>query len=196
MRRARVQVELPYATIPIIFGVQQLIEGGLWLALPVHHPATHALTVAYLLFSNVLWPLYVPLAVWLIEPDAARRRRFTLPILAGIGTSLFFLVAIASQPVAATIRGLHIDYLLPHPHQTIAFAFYALATCLAPLLSSYRTVQLLGGVIISSMILAYLAYAIWFASVWCFFAALTSSVVFLHFARRDASRAASSIRPA
>lgn len=196
MRRARVQVELPYAAIPIIFGVQQLTEGGLWLALPTHHPATHALTILYLLFSNVLWPLYVPLAVWLIEPEPARRRWFIPSILAGAGTSLFFLIAIASQPVAATISGPHIDYLLPHPHQTIAFAFYALATCLAPLLSSYRMVRLLGIILIGSMIMAYLVYAMWFASVWCFFAALTSSIVFLHFARRDAPRAASSIRPA
>ncbi|RRJ46375.1 hypothetical protein EIM03_29860 [Pseudomonas aeruginosa] len=34
MRRARSRRELPYAAIPLLFGVQQLLEGMLWLTFP------------------------------------------------------------------------------------------------------------------------------------------------------------------
>lgn len=181
IRRTRNKAELPYATIPLLFGVQQLIEGGLWLGLSAHHPATHALAVVYLLFSNVLWPIYVPLAVWMIEPSARHRRRIAFSLAIGIAVAMFFLAAIMTHPVGATIKAMHIKYSLPHPHKHLVFAFYAMATCLAPLLSSFRTLRLLGVVISMSMIFAYVIYTAWFASVWCFFAAIISATVFLHF---------------
>jgi hypothetical protein len=34
LARARSRAELPYAAIPVLFGIQQCIEGGLWLTLP------------------------------------------------------------------------------------------------------------------------------------------------------------------
>ena len=183
VRRAGTLAEVPYATIPMIFGMQQLVEGGLWLALPAQTPATHLLAITYLLFSNVLWPIYVPVAVWLLETDPLRRQRILLPMAAGAATSIFFLVVIIVHPVSAMIKGAHIVYHLPHPHHEIAFTFYAIATCLAPLLSSHRMVRLFGGALFVSMIAAHFIYTMWFASVWCFFAALTSGVVFLHFSR-------------
>jgi len=114
-----------------------------------------------------------------------RRRLIVLPTIAGAGAGLFFLIALAtSRRVSATIAWPHIAYHLPHPHDGIALTLYVAGTCLAPLLSSYRTVQLFGVAIACSMLATYLAYAMWFASVWCFFAALTSGVVFVHFSRR------------
>lgn len=172
---------IPFAAIPLIFGMQQLVEGGLWLSLAGHSVSTHGLTVAYLLFSNVLWPLYVPLAVWLMEPSAAHRRRIGWTVPAGAAISLYFLAAILSHPVSSAIEGMHIKYRLPHMHQELAFAFYAVATCLAPLLSSHKTVRWFGGLIVISMIIAYVIYTMWFASVWCFFAALASGLVAAHF---------------
>jgi hypothetical protein len=195
--RASTTSELPYAAIPILFAVQQLIEGALWLALPAQSPSSHMLTICYLLFSNILWPIYVPLAVWIIEPRTVRRKRLLIPVIVGTMVSLFFVVAIVSHPVAAEIMKSHMHYLFPHSHHKIIFAFYAAAACLAPLLSSHKMVRLFGVVLIASMIAAYFVYQIWFASVWCFFAALLSSVVFLHFLRRETVTVAlSSLRSA
>jgi len=184
IRQTTASAERPYAAIPLIFGVQQLVEGILWLELPAQSQATHMLAIAYMLFSHILWPIYVPLAVLAIEPLAVRRRLIVLPTIAGAGAGLFFLIALATSRVSATIAGPHIAYHLPHPHDGIALTLYVAGTCLAPLLSSYRTVQLFGVAIACSMLATYLAYAMWFASVWCFFAALTSGVVFVHFSRR------------
>lgn len=186
---------MPYAAIPTIFALQQFVEGSLWLALPASSPWAGSLTITYLMFSNIFWPIYVPLAVLMIEPNAAHRRRLLFPIAAGIGTGAFFLVALSTNSVSAAITNSHIHYDLPHSHDRIAFAFYAAATCLAPLLSSHRMVKLFGVALIISMAIAYAAYAIWFASVWCYFAALLSVVVYLHFRLRDTHGAQTSVSP-
>lgn len=181
IRRSKSKSELPYAAIPMVFAIQQIIEGGLWLDLQDNPATAHLLTILYLLFSNVLWPFYLPLAVWLIESSPARRRAMAYPLAAGAAIALFFLYKIITHPVSAAIEGAHIRYDLPHHHQDLAFSFYALATCFAPLLSGHRTVRWLGAAIIVAMIGSYAAYTLWFASVWCFFAAVASAIVLLHF---------------
>jgi len=70
IRQTTASAERPYAAIPLIFGVQQLVEGILWLELPAQSQATQMLAIAYMLFSHILWPIYVPLAVLAIEPLA------------------------------------------------------------------------------------------------------------------------------
>lgn len=184
VRHAREWSEVPYAAIPLIFGVQQLVEGFLWRSLPAQNTTAHVLTIAYLLFSNVLWPIYVPVAVWLLEPRSARRRTIAWTVAGGSAVGLFFLAAILTHPVTSAIKGMHIKYHIPHHHDAIAVAVYAAATCLAPLLSTHRTVRLFGIVLTTSMIVAAIVYLRWFASVWCFFAAVVSALVFLHFWRR------------
>nr|WP_114520771.1 DUF6629 family protein [Altererythrobacter sp. ZODW24] len=185
IHRARGWKELPYAGIPLIFAAQQFVEGGLWLSLPEQAPSAGVLTISYLLFSNILWPFYLPVAVLMIENDPLRRKRLLVPVIAGAATSVFFLAAISTKPVSAVITGSHINYDLPHPQPALAFTLYAIAVCLAPLLSSHKAVRLFSLAIIVSMIAAYIIYTIWFASVWCYFAALLSGLVLYHFYRRD-----------
>ncbi len=186
LRQARGPAEWPYAAIPLLFAVQQFIEGWLWLALPAQMPSAHGLTVLYLLFSNILWPIYVPVAVLLIEPSARHRTWLRLPLVAGTLVSGFFLYALLTQEVLAQIIGSHVKYHLPHKYEALAVIVYAAAACLAPLMSSHALVRLFGMVLVGSMIVAGVFYFMWFASVWCFFAAALSIVVLLHVRRRRA----------
>jgi len=186
VRRAH-KPDYAYAAIPLLFGIQQIIEGGLWLVLAERASSQQCLTVGYLGFANILWPIYAPLAIWLMEPKSAHRKRLLLPLIAGVVTAIFFAHAIATHPISADIVRSHIRYRLPHDNEEIMFAFYATATCLAPLLSSYKSVRLLGSVIIASMITTYVFYTIWFASVWCYFAALISMIILLHFPPRHSA---------
>jgi hypothetical protein len=176
--------EILYAAIPLLFAVQQLIEGGLWLALPAHISSMQFLTTIYLIFANIIWPTFVPLAILMLEPSKLRRKLLLIPFVAGALTAAFFIAMMVQEPVSAAIIGSHIHYDFPHPHDKIAFAFYATATCLAPLLSSHKAVRLLGATLIFSMVASYVIYAIWFASIWCYFAALISMIVLIYFRRQ------------
>jgi hypothetical protein len=62
---------------------------------------------------------------------------------------------------------------------------YLLSTTVSLSLSTHRTVKLFGALSLLSFGAAYYFYATWFISVWCFFAALLSVVVCLHFVSRS-----------
>ena len=50
---------LPFAAIPLLFAIQQLIEGVIWLTFRVDAPLLNSvLTHVYSFFSHVLWPVY------------------------------------------------------------------------------------------------------------------------------------------
>src|ERR1700683_2712445 len=67
--------ELPLAATPILFALQQSIEGLLWLDLPLAPDGSisTALALSFLFFAKVFWPIYAPIVVLLIEPKGSRR---------------------------------------------------------------------------------------------------------------------------
>jgi 1,4-dihydroxy-2-naphthoate octaprenyltransferase len=65
---------------------------------------------------------------------------------------------------------------------------YLMSTTLSLFLSTYRTVKVFGVLALLSFAAAYSFYTIWFISVWCFFAALLSVLVYRHFVLRKAER--------
>jgi hypothetical protein len=135
------------------------------------------------LLSHVLWPAYMPFAALLLEPAAGRR--WALWILAALGaaTALYLLYTLLRFPITADAVAGRIRYLAPHFYVAWVMAAYLTATCANLLISSHRAVVAFGALALASALVTYLAYAAWFISVWCFFAAALSAVVWLHFRR-------------
>ena len=182
VRRAEHRAELPFALIPILFAVQQLIEGVIWLTLPVGPaPLTNVLTHSYSFFSHVFWPVYVPLAVLFLEPVRRRRRALFGIALTGGALGLYLLYVLVRLPVVAEVRDGHIAYLSPHFYALEVMALYVLSTCVSLMVSSHSAVRLFGAAAFLSFMAASYFYTIWLISVWCFFAALLSGIVLLHF---------------
>ena len=190
LTRSHERRERPLAAIPLFFAVQQSIEGLLWLGLAgaPEGSASSALTLAFLLFAEVFWPVYAPAAVWLIEPDRRRRLLMACCLLAGVAVAAFFLWWITGHPHRAIILDGHIVYVTEDRRtDTIGIAYVA-ATALPFLLSSLRGIMLLGAVILTGMVTAYVFYWDAFVSVWCFFAAAASVAILFHFERSRRSR--------
>lgn len=184
--RARGRAELPFALIPALFGVQQLIEGSLWLTFPDKAPhANSVLTYAYSFFSHVLWPVYVPIAVLLLEPEAWRRKLLAGIALAGAAVGLYLLYFLVTEPITSEVVGRHISYVSPHFYVVPVMTLYVLATCVSSLVSSCNTIRWFGVATFVALLAAYAFYAFWFISVWCFFAAVLSMIVLVHFLGRE-----------
>lgn len=175
--------ELPLAATPMLFALQQGIEGMLWLTLPTAPDGaiSTGLTYLFLFFAGVLWPVYAPVAVLLIEPDQ-RRRHFMFACLAiGICVAANLFWWILTRGHGAAILGGHIVYGADDRRVDVVGLAYLAVTGLPLLLSSRRTVVALGAIVLSGSAIAYAFYWEAFVSVWCFFAAAASGVILYHF---------------
>lgn len=175
----------PFAAIPLLFAVQQLIEGVIWLTFGSKATLLNSvMTHLYSFFSHVLWPIYVPVAVVLMEPPGRHRRALAAFVAAGAAVGAYLLYVLVAFPIVSRPTGQHIEYDSPHFFAAVTMTLYLLSTAVSPLLSTHRMVVVFGVLALLSFGAACAFYATWFISVWCFFAALLSAVVYLHFALR------------
>ena len=192
LKSARRPCEWPFAAIPLLFAIQQLIEGVIWLTFSADAPLLNTvMTHAYSFFSHVLWPIYLPVAVLMIEPPGGRRRTLTALVLAGSAVAIYLLYVLVAFPVVSRPISQHVEYDSPHFFAAAVMTLYLVSTTVSPLLSTLRGVKIFGALALLSFGAAYYFYATWFISVWCFFAALLSTVIYIHFAWRPTERSGS-----
>lgn len=173
--------EVLFAMIPLLFGIQQLTEGVIWLTFTRDAPVLQqTMTYVYSGFSHVLWPIYVPLAIGVLEAVRWRKKTLAWFEVAGLAAGLYLLYFIVTQPVVAQVVGKHIEYISPHFYIAPVIVLYLLATCVSAFFSSHKFVNLFGALALLSFIAAYVAYAHALVSVWCFFAALLSILMYVH----------------
>ena len=178
--QVRRRAELPLALIPLLFGVQQLVEGVVWLTFTRNSPAlARMMTYAYSVFSHVLWPVYVPFAFRFLETVPWRRRAMGWFLVAGVAVGLYLLYFIVTRPVVAQVDR-HIVYVSPHFYIVAVMAFYLASTCVTGFLSSHPFLRMFSVLALLSFIASYLFHARALVSVWCFFAAILSVLIFLH----------------
>ena len=185
LRSARRPRERMFAAIPLLFAVQQLTEGVIWMTFRYEAPQINrVMTQVYAFFSHVLWPAWIPLAVLLMEVPERRHRVLLAFAGAGAAVAAYLLYVLVAFPPVSQPTGQHVEYLSPHFFAAEVMTVYLLATTVSPLLSTHGVVKIFGVLALLSFGAAYYFYAAWFISVWCFFAALLSVVIYLHFAVR------------
>ena len=186
IRQAGHPRELPLAAVPLLFASQQAVEGVLWLQLSGQGDAGQiaVLSFAFLVFAEVVWPSYAALAVLLIEPDRRRRRMLWVLVAIGIALSIHLLTGLLGDPPAVAIRGHSIGYGSEVTSLTLASGS---PTSFAPaspfMLSSHRIVQVIGVLVLGGFLVSAYFYLATYVSVWCFFAAADSSLIYFHFRR-------------
>jgi hypothetical protein len=173
---------LVFAAIPIIFSMQQFAEGFLWLALKGNSFSEwkSSLTYFFLVFAQVIWPTWVPLAFYLATKDEKRKRM--LFWLTGIGglISLFLLYCLFSYPVEARESGRHIYYEVAYPNGArVGAVFYFIVTIFPAFISDIRWAWIIGSLNLGSFIISKLFFKDHVISVWCFFAAALSVMVMI-----------------
>jgi hypothetical protein len=104
---------------------------------------------------------------------------------AGVAVGLYLLYFIVTRPVVAEVVGKHIVYASPHFYLIPVMVFYLAATCVSCFFSSHGFVKLFGVLALLSFIAAYVVHAMAFFSIWCFFAAILSLLIYLHLRFRD-----------
>ena len=181
VKKAERKAEVPFAMIPLLFGVQQIIEGMLWLSFRFDAPLLNmTMTYAFTLFSHVLWPIFVPFSIGLVETVAWRKKVISAFQLIGIAVGLYLLYWIVRFPVTSEVDE-HIVYVSPHFYKVPVMVLYLAATCVGSIFSSHKLINIFGALALLLFMVAYWFYTVAFFSVWCFFAAILSTVIYLHF---------------
>ena len=180
LAQVKKKTSLPFASIPLLFGIQQAIEGAVWLSFGTSVLNT-VMTYAYSLFSHVLWPIFVPFSVFLIETDSVRKQVLSLFSIVGLAVGAYLLYFIIAEPVTSRVVGNSIAYDSPHLYPWEMMALYLVATCGSCLVSSHKIINVFGVVLFVSFALAGWFFVETFFSVWCFFAAILSVLVYWYF---------------
>ncbi|HMJ70427.1 MAG TPA: DUF6629 family protein [Cyclobacteriaceae bacterium] len=195
VKQVRDPSQLAFASLPVLFSIQQITEGVLWISLP--DPAAsvtqHNATYLFLFFAQVVWPALVPISILLLQKES--RNKTILKIFAGIGVSIsaFLIYLLLTFHVEAKIEGQHIFYFQDYPRalRIPGAALYVLATIAPLFFSQVKRMWVLGSLIAVSYLLTEIFYTHYVLSVWCFFAAVISIVVLvlMRNVRRDSVNA-------
>lgn len=165
------------AFIPLLFAIQQFIEGLQWIA---PHPSELSIILGYtyLLFAFVLWPTYVPLSVLAAESDKKRRNILTGFFIAGALTSTALLFILLAEPLQILMTAHGINYQIAVPFINASAAWYALIITGSLLASSHRFIRYFSILVFTSAVLTMIFFFQAFTSIWCFFAAVLSLYIF------------------
>jgi hypothetical protein len=173
---------IPLSTFPAIFAAHQFVEGILWLnhdgVLPDAYKT--GAVYGYVLVAYVLWPIFVPFAVYLTETERRRRLIMLLCQAVGLGVGTWILIGNVGIPLDVSADCCSLSYHVNAPDLLIVP--YLLAVSVPFLVSSQSGLRLFGLALAASCAAAaVLASAATFPSVWCFFAAVLSAGLYLHF---------------
>lgn len=186
LKRVSRPAELVFASLPLLFGLHQFTQGFVWLGL-YHMVGPHTLHVASILFvfyAQAILPFWVPLAIWLLEPDGPRRRLIAALLVVGGLLMAYVSWGLLRQPTLVFISHDSLVYANPHTRHLWVALVYILTTCGSLILSRSVAIQLFGILNLVGLLLVYWIAQYSFTALWCLYAALVSVILYLHFIER------------
>jgi hypothetical protein len=178
IKKAETKSAIVFASIPLIFALQQITEGFLWLALsnPDFAFLRWPTTYIFLFFAQIVWPFWVPFSILVLEKNQRRKKIERVLMAIGVVVSLYLAYCLISYHVEAKILGMHIAYGQNYPTGLSRYGgvLYIIATVATPFFSSIKRMWTLGTAILISYIMTTIFYTDYIVSVWCFFASIIS----------------------
>lgn len=185
LRQVREPRALLFAAVPMLFAVHQFTEGWVWLGLEgrINTLALDHFAFLFRLYAQAILPLLIPVAVALMEPSGWRRG--AILALTGIGAlvCVWDATGLIFFPSRCFIEQNSIAYRNPLTGNFWISCLYVLATCGALLLSTHRVIRWYGLLNVVALSITELVKAYAFASVWCFYAAIMSVMIYWQFRR-------------
>lgn len=162
------------SAVPLLFALQQFVEGLLWVALKNSSEYVFPLTHVFLFFALFLWPIYTPLMILFIEPSKVRRIIISIFCVGGAVVGTMFYVNFLLQPDVVRVVNKCLYYPTNIMYPELLKYLYIVVTVGSGLISSRSIVKLFCLLVLVGSVITYYFYAVNFTSVWCFFAAIVS----------------------
>ncbi|MGE2716719.1 DUF6629 family protein [Mycolicibacterium litorale] len=183
LREVRHWRELPFAVLPAVFAIHQLIEAAIWPTANMPAGVVNAAVLAYLFIAFPLLPALVPVGILMLEPRGARLRVAPFVVL-GLVVSAYLAVAVFTQPIGVIEHPNALEYQHGVQNGLLWAVLYVVAVLGPALLSGYPSIVAFGAINLVSVVIVAVVYVQAFASLWCVAAAIASVLVFVHMRRR------------
>lgn len=182
MKKVHKPSQIPFVGITLFFAFQQFAEGIVWttMAHPGYEGLQKAATYVFLMLAQVIWPMIIPLSVLLLEQNTIRKRIIIGLQSAGAVVGLYNLYGLLFFHQQAQISGRHMLYQTDFKDSlgVAAIVLYMLAVIAPLFISSVKRMYILGIIMTVSLIISAVFYTKCLTSVWCFFAAVMSFMIF------------------
>lgn len=170
---------IPFASIPLIFGIQQIIEGLVWISFNSFF--FHSIVVNMFVFiAYVFWPIYVPITILLIEKEKVRKKILWFISVLWTMVGIYIFIHILYAWISSSIISHSICYQVPITYPFVSFSLYFFSVCLWIIVSSSQKIRIFGTFVLVSFFIAYSFYPETSFSVWCFFSAAFSIIIYIH----------------
>jgi hypothetical protein len=182
IQKNKVKKLQPLAVIPLLFGIQQLCEGVVWVT--QNNPSlayqNELARYAYLFFAYVIWPFWIPFTVYMIAPNGVKKRRLASLVGAGTVVASTLLWALVKVGATSAITCNHIEYALnmQRPLEPFGLVWYCIATITPFFVIGKNKFNKLGAFLLISVLVSYFFYYVHLTSVWCFFVAIFSALIY------------------
>jgi len=172
---------LGVALMPVFAGLQQFMEGNVWWGVNASDPfLTLWGAMGFIFFTWFMWPFWIPVAVYMLEPDdSPRKRLFLILAAAGLAFGLALYVPHAINPdwVSVTVNRdslayegtMILDYLMPRWATYVIYLFLIIAP---PLLSRYLHMRWFAATVIAVVVVDILLLRYAYISFFCLLAGL------------------------
>ena len=147
-------------------------------------------TFLFMLYAQGILPFLMPLAIRLMEPPGWRRKAITALTVLGAFVCVWMIYGLIFFESQCFVEQHSIAYRNPFTGNFPVSIMYVIATCGAMLLSTHRVIRIYGVINVVGVTIAHLVKAYAFASVWCFYAATLSVVIYWQFSSRNINVAA------
>ena len=181
IKKTKSRSALVFASIPLLFATQQLIEGFMWMTLtnPDYYSMQKYPTYGFLFFALVVWPTIVPLSVYLLEQNKRLKKLQLVFTIMGIMLSVFMIITLLFYNVKASILTFHIHYDVEYPWELpfLKGIVYFIPTAIPLFISSVKRMKIFGAAIVLSFLVTNIYFRENNVSIWCFFAAIMSVII-------------------
>lgn len=169
------------ATLPFLFGLQQLAEGFVWTT-GAHQRSdwVEQASLAYMFFSWLAWPVWVPFSVYFLEKGRRKLAYVGFAIAGGMLGALQYFPYFAHEgwlvtrflPHAISYEGTALMDLLTT--REVTYTIYVGIVVGPLIMSSDRHMKIFGVLVLLVLTVTFLFFKYAYVSVFCFGGALMS----------------------
>lgn len=166
------------ALVPLFFGIQQFSEGLIWTHYVYHPLSKDAFEMAmgvFLMFAMFIWPIWIPLSLYIAESHPLRKKLILADFCAGVILASLNLYYAVGQDISVRVVNHSIQYIGSIPSQALIYPLIILLPCF---LSSLKRIWMYALLVAITYAFAYSYYTTTFVSVWCFFSAVASVAIY------------------